>query len=253
MEVHAHTHTPRKKWTHYLWEFLMLFLAVFCGFLAENQREHLIEHKKEKSFVRSLWEDLQNDTARLNYSINRLKGDMRNADTLVRLYLKGIKDKAFDPGMAKYGMGAGFSVDVVFNDRTSSQLKSSGSMRMIRNKEVADLLLQYWNNQLRIEQIHNRYETIRIEQRKLGWKTFQWFPLNFQSYDSKDTSGFNLPPEVFADTPAGIINEQLLIEFMNVTANLFNTGLSQYLKDLQGERQLAQQLISLIENNYHLK
>ena len=38
MEVHAHTHTERKKWTHYLWEFLMLFLAVFCGFLAENQR-----------------------------------------------------------------------------------------------------------------------------------------------------------------------------------------------------------------------
>ena len=34
MEVHAHSHTPQKeKWTHYFWEFLMLFLAVFCGFL----------------------------------------------------------------------------------------------------------------------------------------------------------------------------------------------------------------------------
>ena len=31
MEVHAHTHTARKKWTHYFWEFIMLFLAVFCG------------------------------------------------------------------------------------------------------------------------------------------------------------------------------------------------------------------------------
>ena len=29
MEVHAHSHTPRKKWTHYFCEFLMLFLAVF--------------------------------------------------------------------------------------------------------------------------------------------------------------------------------------------------------------------------------
>ena len=44
MEVHHHTHlasgkthTARKKWTHYFWEFLMLFLAVFCGFLAELQ------------------------------------------------------------------------------------------------------------------------------------------------------------------------------------------------------------------------
>ena len=30
MEVHAHTHTARKKWTHYFWKFLMLFLAVLC-------------------------------------------------------------------------------------------------------------------------------------------------------------------------------------------------------------------------------
>ena len=46
MEVHTHSHTERKKWTHYLWEFLMLFLAVFCGFLAENFREHQFEHKR---------------------------------------------------------------------------------------------------------------------------------------------------------------------------------------------------------------
>ena len=54
MEVHAHTHTARKKWTHYFWEFLMLFFAVFCGFLAENQREHLIEHKREKVYMVSM-------------------------------------------------------------------------------------------------------------------------------------------------------------------------------------------------------
>ena len=59
MEVHAHPHTSRKKWTHYFWEFLMLFLAVFCGFLAENKREHMVEHKREKKFMISLVEDLK--------------------------------------------------------------------------------------------------------------------------------------------------------------------------------------------------
>ena len=61
MEVHAHshlasgeTHTARKKWTHYFWEFLMLFLAVFCGFLAQNQREHMIEGQREKKYAKSL-------------------------------------------------------------------------------------------------------------------------------------------------------------------------------------------------------
>jgi hypothetical protein len=61
MEVHAHTHTERKKWTHYFWEFLMLFLAVFCGFLAENQREHMIEHQREKQYIGSFYEDLTAD------------------------------------------------------------------------------------------------------------------------------------------------------------------------------------------------
>ncbi len=36
-----HTHPAQagqeKKWTHYFWEFLMLFLAVFYGFLAEKK------------------------------------------------------------------------------------------------------------------------------------------------------------------------------------------------------------------------
>ncbi|MBK6382415.1 MAG: hypothetical protein IPF69_02905 [Chitinophagaceae bacterium] len=52
MEVHNHAHTSRKKWTHYFWEFLMLFLAVFCGFLAEYQLEHKIEKDREKVFIK---------------------------------------------------------------------------------------------------------------------------------------------------------------------------------------------------------
>ena len=46
MEVHAHTHTERKKWTHYLWEFSMLFL-VFYRFLAENIRGHKVKKDRE--------------------------------------------------------------------------------------------------------------------------------------------------------------------------------------------------------------
>ena len=77
MEVHAHSHTARKKWTHYFWEFLMLFLAVFCGFLAENQREHMIEHQRETKFIRSLISDLETDTTRLG-SIVRYAGTHEN-------------------------------------------------------------------------------------------------------------------------------------------------------------------------------
>ena len=53
MEVHAHSHSHEKNWRSYFWEFLMLFLAVFCGFLAENQREHNIEKKELRNFYKA--------------------------------------------------------------------------------------------------------------------------------------------------------------------------------------------------------
>jgi len=34
----------------------MLFLAVFAGFLAENQREHIVERQREKQYMQSLVE-----------------------------------------------------------------------------------------------------------------------------------------------------------------------------------------------------
>ena len=43
MEVHKHPHhvTHKKKWVEYVLEFVMLFFAVFLGFIAENIREDL--------------------------------------------------------------------------------------------------------------------------------------------------------------------------------------------------------------------
>src|SRR6187401_3270013 len=70
MEVHHHSHTARKKWTHYFWEFFMLFLAVTLGFLVENMREHYVEHAREKQFIQSLFNDLKADTANITRIIN---------------------------------------------------------------------------------------------------------------------------------------------------------------------------------------
>ena len=51
MEVHKHPHhvTHKKKWAEYVLEFLMLFLAVFLGFVAENIRETSVERHQEKN------------------------------------------------------------------------------------------------------------------------------------------------------------------------------------------------------------
>jgi hypothetical protein len=64
----------------------MLFLAVFCGFLAEYQLEHKIEKDREKQFIRSMIEDLENDTSNLRISIEGFGHQDKNFDTIFNLF-----------------------------------------------------------------------------------------------------------------------------------------------------------------------
>ena len=140
MEVHAHTHTPGKKWYHYLWEFLMLFLAVFCGFLAENLREHSVERHREKEYIVSMIEDLKNDSAFLVLSINKLiPYHLTWLDSTVHLFqmpdLKG-KDRLI---YQAYFLGTAWTYSFHPTERTLSQLRSAG-FHLIRNKNAADII-----------------------------------------------------------------------------------------------------------------
>jgi hypothetical protein len=143
MEVHTHTHSERKKWSHYLWEFLMLFLAVFCGFLAENFREHQVEHQREKKYIASLVKDVELDIVSLKQAVDVRKKYINYYDSLVYL-LKNYKDSNLND-IYFYARHAGRITDFKYHDGTIQQLKSSGSLRLIRNKEVVDSIIIYDN------------------------------------------------------------------------------------------------------------
>jgi len=142
MEVHAHTHTPRKKWTHYFWEFLMLFLAVFCGFLAENQREHMIEHNRAKAYAESLYKDLQNDTAELRTAAWYENKTVSMIDSLVNFI--SSKNPSQKSGQLYYYMRlAGWSYNVDWSKATMNQLISSGSLRYFTNTQLVTQISSY--------------------------------------------------------------------------------------------------------------
>jgi hypothetical protein len=174
MEVHAHSHpTPggtRKKWTHYFWEFLMLFLAVFCGFLAEYQLEHVIEHQREKQFMRSLVEDLQTDTVEIQKAIALSKQITSYSDSTLYILLSYKQSDSISSRLARVIGMAGQRLDLINTDRTSSQLKNSGAMRLIRKKNVSDSILSYWK-QIEETQIGiDRYMIYRDASRALLFK-----------------------------------------------------------------------------------
>ncbi|HET9432277.1 MAG TPA: hypothetical protein VFO37_00910 [Chitinophagaceae bacterium] len=145
MDVHAHTHIPasrKKKWTHYFWEFLMLFLAVFCGFLAEYQLEHVIENQREKKYAVSLMEDLMKDTTELNAVILFWEKYNSRIDTM----RNEIEEEPTERNpLLLYQCAARQQNNNTFSyhDRTIKQLKNSGNFRLIRKKVVTDSLVEY--------------------------------------------------------------------------------------------------------------
>ena len=147
MEVHHHSspapggaHTSRKKWTHYFWEFLLLFLAVFCGFLAENQREHMIEHKREKQYIKSLLLDLKADINQLRISQDFRTQRIDLLDTLMKL-LKSPRLKENTSAFYFHVLPSQFNRKFVSNNGTLSQLKNAGGLRLIRKSNVVDSIL----------------------------------------------------------------------------------------------------------------
>jgi hypothetical protein len=143
MEVHAHSHTARKKWTHYLWEFLMLFLAVFCGFLAENQREHYIEHQREKKYAQLLYNDLKLDLSRLEFikSVKLLKG--AKFDSLMTvLASEDLREHAAN--IYYYSLFIFLTQKFSTQDATMQQLRSSGNLRYFKNQELYNSISQYY-------------------------------------------------------------------------------------------------------------
>ena len=152
MEVHHHAHTARKKWTHYFWEFLMLFFAVFCGFLAEYQLEHKIEKDREKQFVQALVRDIKKDISQGDsLQVQNLKSQKICDSLLVLLSGEEINKNSY-PAYSLWYLVNGF-IDFIPNDGTIQQLKNSGGLRLVKEQGVVDRLMEY-NKVLELIKIH---------------------------------------------------------------------------------------------------
>jgi hypothetical protein len=141
MEVHHHSHTSRKKWTHYFWEFLMLFLAVFCGFFAEYQLEHKIEKDRANELAVSFYNELKADSATIQAVINQRARKDKALTYLRKYYRDSSIDNCSKTFALNFSYGYIMFSPAVFEPRDAilEQLKSSGSLRYFKNKDLQTL------------------------------------------------------------------------------------------------------------------
>jgi hypothetical protein len=174
MEVHAHSHSHGKKnWKAYFWEFLMLFLAVFSGFLAEYQLEHKIEKERAEKFLQSMLLDVRTNITNLDSLIKQDRLIITNHDALVNWLLQDsatINRAAF----AK-SMGAVWVRNFLVRRETYEQMKSSGSLRYIGNIEFLKKMMDY-------ERITN-FAQYRNQEFEKKYYTELFIPAVYKSYD----------------------------------------------------------------------
>ena len=142
MEVHHHPQVEKKNFKQYFLEFIMIFLAVTLGFIAENVREHINERAQGKQYIQSLVEDLESDTARMNDIIQFDEAKIIALNSMYQCYdtvTDNIKATSCIGVLIKYSK---VNRPFLLNDRTITQLANAGGYRLLK-KEDADSILAY--------------------------------------------------------------------------------------------------------------
>jgi hypothetical protein len=251
MEVHHHTHqehTERKKWKNYFWEFLMLFLAVFAGFLAENQREHIVEHKRAKVYAANLYKELQKDTT----AIGNL---MRWTDTLVHKFDSLCEIASIQPAVPNgklyfYAAYTGWIRYFSSESSTMDQLKNSGNLRIMPT-EIALKISEY---ERRLKSLENDYSLFRIEyENMLGLRLKIFDGVTSVNLFARYRNA-GVRDSIFALEPALVNNDpRLMKEFLGWVkseADFWETNIRDHLAPLN---KTAGKIIELLKKEYHLK
>jgi hypothetical protein len=200
MEVHHHRAPAKGSWKKYVFEFFMLFLAVFCGFMAEWQLEHAIERQREKQFIRSLAEDLKRDTAEAAAYIRFNETTLRYCDSLQDCLLRPDLPQQSN---AFYNYSRELARLARYNptDRTLQQLKNAGNMRLIRKWDVSNAITEYDSKTRLLTELDGQ---LNAQKTKYRDRLIEF--LDLSSYDRTNKPDSYMDPYIQTAGNPGFIN-----------------------------------------------
>lgn len=224
-----------KKIGDHFFDFVLLFLAVFCGFMADNWRETISEHQREKIFIRSIVEDVITDTLESNKTLDRLKTMNIGIDSVLVELLNPETIENSNNVFRLWTKNLGLEV-FVSNDRTIEQLKSSGELRLIRKKEVSDRIMKY-------DQTLKKYYT----QSNLMYNALTNLTYYSQLFDFINLSKNIEGPVPFTELGRNSLNQAYAHLY------LWNRGLEGLISHLEVVNKEGKELVIFIKDHYKLK
>ncbi len=248
MEVHAHSHTARKKWTHYFWEFLMLFLAVTLGFFVENQREHYVEGIREKKYLQSLVADLMSDTTSFSNVLKRNRRNIRALDSVIHLLKNYNSNEETNQKLYSLVRLNNPSIGAVkINYTAFDQMRTSGNLRLIHDQNIIDSINNYYFHARDIERNNDLLEErfrakVEFEGKIFDGGVFQNM-MDVEDFKLKPPSGNPL----LVTSDKAVLNEFIVRNHYLISIMLFAE------KDVKEQQQRAISLINFLAKEYNIK
>ncbi len=264
MEVHHHSHEShgKKNWKSYFWEFLMLFLAVFCGFLAEYQLEHKIESERAKKYMYDMVENLKYDTIRYNRNLRNNEILGKQLDTFRAEISQAVKGQIDGNRLYELWIKTANINTVVYNRTALTQLKNSGSFRLIKNDKLSSSISDYYER--KISASEEQEEKLRRMSERLSITSAQFFYYEaLEEMLSTETTFNEMTPGLIAKRLTKVLNSDLPLTLLNSNSAdlklLYNDvamkedAMKQYNAFLRWSKEAAIALMIEIKEEYHFK
>jgi hypothetical protein len=264
MEVHHHAHHDhgKKNWKSYFWEFLMLFLAVFCGFLAEYQLEHKIEAERAKKYMYDMVENLKYDTIRYNRNLwnNEISG--KQLDSFRVEISNAVKGQINGNRLYELWIKTASFSSVVYNRTAITQLKNSGSFRLIKNDNLSSSISDYYERKLSASE--EQEEKLRRLSERLSISSAQFFYYEaLEEMLSTETTFNEMTPALMSKRIEKILNSNYPLTLLNTNPAdlklLYNDvamkedAMKKYNAFLRWSRETAIALMKEINQEYHFE
>ena len=243
MEVHHHSHHP-KKWKEYITEFVMLFLAVSLGFMAENIREHQIEKHREIAYLQNVHEDLKLDLINIDNVINSNTIRLQAMDTLFQIINNNsITNEDVYYYIRNLALRATFESSHVGLD----QIKSAGGLRMVKNPEIISGIQEYERALDALDKLENvRERTLEQARFKMAVVFEPTISYEMLVNQGQGDMRFNRPQKADAILQK---NKQAVKELLNLVS--FGLNSNRYLNSiLSNQKKIGLKLDSAIVKEY---
>jgi hypothetical protein len=241
-----------------LGEIVLVVIGILIALQINDWNEDRLDRELEREYLVSMLSDLREDRREIEDAIAGNSIMLAGMNDLLTMLSTPQPDLDFQRKLlVQSAVRTYWYITVEFSGLTMSQLKSSGGLRLIRDKQVTDAMLKYEQG---VEQCRHQSEELRnyFHTQEASQKLIFNLALGRQVYERIEENYLNMLDPVDSFLPLVREGPYLVNDDPSLMSNyygdvlFYRTALNVSVWLLKRQKEKARLLIELIENRYGL-